>query len=285
VTGIVTAAAGWIAALLALSLARADAARAAAPQQFLFMGSGELPRTQNLLARPDIAGVQVVYSWRQLEPKEDVYDLSAIERDLAIAQKHGKKLFVQIQDRFFLPTARNVPDYLLNDPEYGGGLARQWDNPGEGKAVASGWIARQWDPDLRRRFQKLLSELAQRFDGRVYGINLPETAADLANAKPEGFTCDGYFAAEIENIGFARRAFAKSHVVQYVNFWPCEWNNDRNYMGRLFAFAQARGIGLGGPDIVPFRRGQMKNAYPFFNRYRGKLPIVAMVRRSISART
>ena len=47
-------------------------------------------------------------------------------------------------------------------------------------------------------------------------------------------------------------------------------------MGRIFALAADQGIGLGGPDIVPYRKGQMKNAYPFFNRYRGKLPLVAM---------
>jgi hypothetical protein len=68
----------------------------------------------------------------------------------------------------------------------------------------------------------------------------------------------------------------KTHVVQYVNFWPCEWNDDRGYMSRSFAFATEHGIGLGGPDIVPNRNAHMKNSYPFFNRYRGKLELVAM---------
>ena len=74
----------------------------------------------------------------------------------------------------------------------------------------------------------------------------------------------------------ARAAFHHSYVVQYVNFWPCEWNDDHHYMSRLFAFAAAHRIGLGGPDVVPWRKGQMKNAYPFFHRYKGKLPLVAM---------
>ena len=42
------------------------------------------------------------------------------------------------------------------------------------------------------------------------------------------FTCDGYFDAELDNIQRARAAFTRSAVVQYVNFWPCEWNNDHH---------------------------------------------------------
>jgi hypothetical protein len=249
-------------------------ALAQAPANFLFLGSDELSASKALLARPDIQGAQIVYSWRQLEPEKGRYDFSAIEADLQLVEASGKKLFIQIQDRFFLPTARNVPDYILKDPEYRGGLVRQVDNPGEGKPEGSGWVTMQWHPPVRARFQALLKALGERFDGRVLGINLPESAADVG--KPSGFTCDGYFDATSENILAAREAFKRSHVVQYVNFWPCEWNNDRKYMSRFFALAAEHRIGLGGPDIVPYRRGQMKNAYPFFNAYKGKLPIVAM---------
>jgi hypothetical protein len=47
-------------------------------------------------------------------------------------------------------------------------------------------------------------------------------------------------------------------------------------MTRAFAFAAKNGIGVGGPDIVPYRKGQMDNSYRFFNRYRGQLSVVAM---------
>ena len=42
-----------------------------------------------------------------------VSDRPAIERDLEQTGKQGKKLFIQIQDRFFSPEARNIPDYIL----------------------------------------------------------------------------------------------------------------------------------------------------------------------------
>jgi hypothetical protein len=245
------------------------------PHNFVFVGGDRAAAHAALLARADIDGIQVVYPWRMLEPEPGRYDFSAIEADLATADRLGKHLFAQVQDRFFSPEARHLPDYILEGAAYDGGLAQQYDNPGEGRPVAQGWAAKQWNQALRTRFQALLRALAERFDGRLYGLNLPETAVDLAGTD-ESFTCDAYFAAALDNMAAARAAFARTQVVQYVNFWPCEWDNDHRYMERAFAFAAERGIGLGGPDIVPWRRGQMKNSYPFFNRYAGKLPLVAL---------
>jgi hypothetical protein len=248
-----------------------------APENFIYTSSGDLPSAGGLLGRPDIGGVQIVYNWRKLETGKGQYDFSAIEADLAIAKGLNKKLFIQIQDRFFEPEARNVPDYLMTDPKYGGGISPQFDNPGENKPVGSGWVAQQWNPAVRARYQALIKALAEKFDGEVYGLNLPETAIDLdPKHEPEGYSCDVYFQGEMENLAFARKAFRKSKVVQYVNFWPCEWDNDHDYMGRLFEFAAKNDIGLGGPDIVPYRKGQMKNSYPFFNKYKGKLAFVGL---------
>lgn len=252
-------------------------ALATGPQNFLFTTSGDLPSLAALLERPDIGGVQIVYSWKALEGARGVYDFSRIDRDLAFVEQRHKQLFLQIQDRFFEIGDRNVPAYLLEDRLYGGGLVPQVDNPGENKPEGHGWVAQQWNPEVRKRYQELLRALAQRFDGRIAGVNLPETAVgvDIKHDRT-GFTCDTYFAAELENIAFAREVFTKTPVVLYANFWPCEWNNDKKYMSRTFEAARARGFGLGGPDIVPWRRGQMKNSYPFFNQYRGKLALVAM---------
>ncbi|HBA60043.1 MAG TPA: hypothetical protein DCZ92_04335 [Elusimicrobia bacterium] len=268
----------WIVFLSAVLAAFAcGTGRAAPPADFLYTGSDDLERIGKFIARGDIAGVQIVYNWKDLETGKDRYEFSQIEKDLKFLDRLGKKLFIQVQDRFFLPEARNVPKYLLEDPLYGGGLVPQADNAGEGAPAGSGWAAMHWNPGVRLRYQKLLQALAGRFDGRVYGVNLPETSIDI-NMKRDrtGFSCDKYFSAELENLKAAKAAFRKSYVVQYVNFWPCEWENDRNYMGRLFEFAAKNGIGLGGPDIVPYKKAQMKNSYPFFNRYKDKLALIAL---------
>lgn len=253
------------------------AAQSQEPGNFLYTSSGDLPELSTLLKRPDIQGVQIVYNWKSLEPVKDQYDFSQIDEDLKVLNAASKKLFIQVQDRFFRPQDKNVPAYLVQDALYGGGITPQSDNPGEGKPAGSGWVANQWNPNVRHRYQALLQALAKQFDGKVYGVNLPETAIEVnMKHKPAGFSCDIYFNAEMENLKAAKAAFTKSYVVQYVNFWPCEWSNDHKYMSRTFELAVQNGIGLGGPDIVPNRAGQMKNSYPFFHMYKDKLVLIAM---------
>ncbi|MEF9478173.1 hypothetical protein OWR28_11220 [Chryseobacterium sp. 1B4] len=247
------------------------------PQNYIYTSSGDLHGIEKMITRKDIGGVQIVYNWKALETSKDVYDFSVIEKDLNYLTSLNKKLFIQLQDRFFEPQAQYVPDYILKDKEYNGGLVPQYDNPGENKPTGSGWVTQQWNPAVRERFQKLITELAKKFDGKIQGINLPETSIDIEMKKDKtGFSCDRYFQAELENLKLARSAFRQSHVLQYVNFFPCEWENDHQYMSRLFDFAYQNNIGLGGPDIVPDKNAQMKNSYPFFNQYKGKLSLVAM---------
>ena len=47
----------------------------------------------------------------------------------------------------------------------------------------------------------------------------------------------------------------KSHVVQYTNFWPCEWNNDQKYMSRAFEFAKQNSIGARRPGHRALQEG------------------------------
>ncbi len=247
------------------------------PVHFLYSGEGITPEVRILLEQREIEGVQIIYNWRMLEPEKNVYDISAIERDLAELDGLGKKLFVQIQDRFFEVHRRNIPDYVQTDPIYAGGLVPQFDDSIEGARQQQGWTTAQWNPNVRKRFQALLAALGERFDGRIHGLNLPESSiGDPGDTDKTGFTCDRYFEATLENIRAARSVFTSSYVVQYTNFWPCEWNNDQGYMEGIFEDAAAHGYGLGGPDIIPFRRPQMNNSYQFFNAYRGRLAIVAM---------
>lgn len=263
-----------------LALLAAFPARAAEPANFLFLDADDMSDHRDLLARPDIAGGQIIYPWRQLEPRKDQYDFSKLEQDLAVARSLHKKLWVSISDRTFSLKWKGMPDYLSDDPQYQGGIVFQYSYPGTKSGTnktPNGVIAMQWNPAVRARYQKLLRALAAHFDGKIYGIDLGETAMDANLSEGEkGFTCDGYFDGEMENIVAARAAFHKTAVVMFANFWPCNWNDSRHYMSRAFAEAAAHGIGMGGPDIYPFNPALMRNSYRFLNDYRGRLKLVAM---------
>ncbi len=244
------------------------------PYLFLFLGNSEISLYKDKFQNSCVSGAQVIYSWKQLEPRKNTYDFSKIEKDLSALNAKHKKLFVQLQDRSFSPTVFNVPDYIRKDKSYHGGVVMQYDMSGKGKPINTGWVARVWDPTVQERFQLLLQKLAAQFDGRIYGLNLPETAIDFdANNPPEGFTPDKYFHAELENMVVARKALHKSIIIQYVNFFPGEWDNDHHYMSNLFSYAITHQIGLGGPDVVPYKKSHMKNSYPFFQKSKGKLLI------------
>lgn len=260
--------------LLLVFSANLYAAANATPKIYLFLESGPAKNYLSYLKNPNIQGAQIIYSWKTLEPHKGVYNFAPIQADLQLLSSLHKTLFIQIQDRSFNAKIIPVPHYLLSK-SYQGGVEAQIDYPGEGVAQGAGWVAKQWIPSVRTRFQQLLMALGKTFDGKIQGINLPETAFD-PNKKSADFSCDSYFASVIANMQVLRHAFKQSDVVQYVNFFPCEWNNDHHYMSRLFKFAKQNHIGLGGPDVVPYRRGQMKNSYPFFNRYKGQLPVVAL---------
>jgi len=215
-----------------------------------------------------IAGAQLKYTWRELEPERDQYELRPLLDDLMFLQNHGKRLFVQIQDVSFSEEVL-VPDYLRTDPAFGGGAARKYEAEGddESKATFDGWVARRWDPAVRGRFIKLLEALGGEVDGRIEGLNLPETSIGFGESgrlHPEGFTYESYLEGVKAIMTAARKAFPKSRVIQYANFMPGEWLpwTDHGYLRAVYAHAESIGAGVGGPDLLPHRKGQRNHSYP-----------------------
>jgi hypothetical protein len=60
----------------------------------------------------------------------------------------------------------------------------------------------------------------------------------------------------------ARRAFPRAVVIQYANFMPGDAPPSTPYLREVYAHAAALGVGVGGPDILPFRRFQRLNSLP-----------------------
>jgi hypothetical protein len=247
---------------------------------------GAALRAEQALNDPRFSGAQVAYPWRILEPAPGSYDFSAIEADLATVQALGKTLWVQLQEKSFTPRA-NVPDYLLHDPRYGGGVLPQSmaSAPERNKSRPLGpdeygFVPKMWLPAVRLRYQALVRQLGQQFDGRIAGINFSESSIDIGEELPggrmrypEGFTSARYVHALQDNMQALASAFRQSVPMVYLNFLPDEWlpEQNRGYMRGLFSRAQALGLGVGGPDLTPYKKGPMAQSYPFFRAYPQRL--------------
>ncbi len=254
-----------------------SAAGQSKPENYVFfnLDRGRI-REASFYALKQFDGAQIKYTWRMLEEKRDRYDFSAIRADFNFLSGKGKKLFIQIQDVSFSPEIKNVPDYILNDSEFHGGANLQYEfsNDDNNKTKAVGWVARRWDPAVADRFHKLLTELGREFDGKITGITLPETAVDFGSTGkyyPENFSPINYRDAIIANMTTARSAFINSVVIQYANFMPGEWLpwDDKGYLSSVFQHAAKIQIGVGGPDIIPYRKAQMNHGYHFAVKYQG----------------
>ncbi|MCA9514901.1 MAG: hypothetical protein KC635_08165, partial [Myxococcales bacterium] len=243
--------------------------RPASPASYVFFGF-ERDRIHDaaFLGEPAIAGAQLKYSWRELEPERGRYELGALLADLDLLARHGKGLVVQLQDIAF-SERRMLPDYLLEDPAFHGGVATQRadapDAPGVTPYPAR--IARRWDPAVRARFVALLDALGRATDGRLEALTLAETAVDFGEddvAAPKDFSPAGYAAAIAEILRAARAAFPRSRVIVYANFMPGEWlpRWDKGYLRGVYALADALGVGVGGPDLLPFRKSQRAHSLP-----------------------
>jgi hypothetical protein len=226
-----------------------------------------------------LEGAQVKYTWRELEPQKDSYDFSPVRHDLEVLKANGKRLFVQIQDVSFDANTVPVPKYLLKEPQYHGGADKQYDfaKDDESRAMPAGWVARRWDPAVSERFHKLLLALGKEFDGQVEGVNLAETAVEFGETGrfyPMGFTPAVYRDAVITNMMVLKHAFPKSVVMVYANFMPGEWlpDDDHSYLRSVYQRARELKVGVAGPDLLPYKPGQMRHSYPLIRECAGVVP-------------
>jgi hypothetical protein len=260
-----------------------SASLAAKPlHHYVFFGQDreKIREAKSFLETRTFEGAQVAYSWRQLEPEKDKYDFSLIREDHGFLTAHGKTLWIQIQDVSFSERRIPVPKYLLQDPQYHGGADPQYKfkEGDEEHATGAGSAARRWDPAVQQRFHRLLQALGKEFDGRIEGINLAETSVtfgETGRLYPKGFTPETYRDAIITNMKALKLAFPKSIALQYANFMPGEWrpSEDKGYLRAVYRAARESKVGVGGPDLLPYKPGQMGSSYSLIKEAGGIIPV------------
>ena len=155
-----------------------------------------------------------------------------------------------------------VPKYILTDSAYHGGADPQYYfyDEDENKAEKAGWVTRRWDPAVAERFHKLLIALGEKFNGKIEGINLAETAiafGETGKLFPKGFTFENYRDAIKENMKVLKQAFPNSSPILYANFMY-EHGESRSNLVELYRYAKEIRMGMGGPDIKVYRNHQME---------------------------
>jgi hypothetical protein len=145
-------------------------------------------------------------------------------------------------------------------------------------ACAEASAGRREERGEGREFHELLFALGKEFDGRIEGVNLPETAVDFGESGrlfPKGFTPEAYRDAIMTNLAVLKRAFPNSVTLQYANFMPGEWlpGNDRSYLRSVYRRAKELNVGVGGPDLLPYKPAQMSHCYPLIRGCAGSVPI------------
>ena len=201
-----------------------------------------------------------------------------LKEDLKFLKKSGKKLFIQFGDASFSMQYNFAPKYLQKEPIYNGGANKQYKfrNNNEADYYEAGWVTRRWDPEVQKRLHKLYAALGKEFDGVVEGINTEETSVIFGSGKlhPPGFSFQRYREAITENLAALKKAFPKSTVIVYANFMPGGYlpSEDTTLLKAVYEFAWANNIGVGGPDLFPYKPGQMNNSYGFIKDSYKKVP-------------
>ncbi|WP_237360402.1 hypothetical protein [Vibrio marisflavi] len=227
-------------------------------------------RNSAFLKNSRFAGAQIMYSWAELEPQKGHYDFSKIRDDLSYLQAHGKTLFIQLQDATFSPKYKAVPRYLLSS-EYDGGVMPQYTDDNK----LEGWVAKRWNEKVHERFALLLQALGKAFDGKVEGINLQETAIGVSHKTDKSFTDKKYVKAIEANMLALKTSFPKSATMQYANFMPGEWLpwDDKGYLRAIYAYGEKIGVGLGAPDLMVQRKGQLNHALAMMHEHQYSVPL------------
>ena len=72
-----------------------------------------------------------------------------------------------------------------------------------------------------------------------------------------------------------KKAFPSSTTMIYANFIPGEWLpwNDKGYLRSIYQYGEEIGVGLGGPDLMVTRKGQLNHALAFMHEGQYTVPI------------
>jgi hypothetical protein len=228
-----------------------------------------------LRATPALRGLQVRFTWPELEPEEGLYDFKGIEKILAELAPLNKQLIILLELKSFNPQVLPVPSYMRTEAYEGGAFPFST----FGQHTPRGYNLKLWNSGVRDRLVALLAELGKRFNGQpgFEGIGLPETAFGQPIELVSSHETDKYYDNLLDVQRHMRAAFPNTLTYQFVNY-------PREILAEFVDHLKAIGSGLGGPDIFPDDPGlnfdhpnKPKGVYLYYPQMSGMIPLTPSV--------
>jgi len=148
------------------------------------LGLQNRPTPAVVLANRNVDGVALRYAWGELEPQDEVFNWSIIDRDIADAKAHGKKV------SFNITPGMHTPAWVYER----GAAAFEfvWDKPWGQAACSTRKIPVPWDPVYLSKWLGFVKALGNRYDRepivthvKLTGINARTSETILPRARGE----------------------------------------------------------------------------------------------------
>jgi len=217
-----------------------------------------------------LVGAQIMFRWRQFEREQGVYDFSELRRWLKYLGSRGKRTMLLLVLQSYGNGGPCVPDYLLQNPAYRGGMVVYHD--ASGKAVRA--TPKFWIPAVTDRLIALNAAIAREFDGEPFFEAFQRAEVAVRRPVPD-------------DTGFEPAALNRETLREFTALCgafrqtiACIGANWATREDTYFRTAAASGVGgIWGPDVVMRHPDNPKAldgtmAYPHYPAYRGKIPLM-----------
>ena len=225
---------------------------------------------------PALRGVQIRYTWAELEESYGVYNFSSIDKRLAELAAQNKRLVIVLQIKAFDPNIAFVPEYLRTGI-YDEGIFAY--NNG-GTAIIKGHNIKLWNSELRDRLVALVSALGMRYNSHPYfeGIGLTETSMGVPIKSLSKTQIDDFYTNLLFLNKKMREFFPNTMTFQFTN-------QPRPILESFIGNLSAMGTGLGGPDIFiedhglnsPGDKNSPSGVYSYYPKLSGITPLTPSV--------
>lgn len=225
-----------------------------------------------LQANPALRGLQIRYTWAELEPERGLYDFSRIERDLELLAAADKRLFILLQTKSF-DRSSPAPAYLDAELPDGGTYAFAKTRIVEGELPRiAGYNIRLWDTGVRERLKALTAALGKRFNTHpaLEGMAMTETSLGFALTPIERPQANAFFTNLLQVHASLRQAFPNTVTLQFTNY-PV------NQLPTFVPGLRDVDAGLGGPDTFVDNPSLESGVYPYYRQLAGVVPLAPSV--------